>query len=108
MTSRNWSRPASVAASGTFAEGESKGYLRRASTLLSAKLKAKGGVILAEDIDLPEWATVTVVLNQDAANRDVEVRPSRSLNSTRRAIDEADRWEGIPWETVPAELFSGC
>lgn len=30
--------------------------------------KVKGGVIVAEEIDLPEGATVTVVLDEDAAN----------------------------------------
>lgn len=68
--------------------------------------KVKGGVIVAEDIDLPEGATVTVVLDQDAANDDADEVTSEQLADLDEAIAEADRDEGIPWETVRAELFS--
>ena len=57
--------------------------------------KVKGGVIVAEDIDLPEGATVTVVLDQDAANSDTDELTSEQLAE----LAEADRDEGIPWET---------
>jgi uncharacterized lipoprotein YbaY len=68
--------------------------------------KVKGGVIVAEDIDLPEGATVTVVLDQDAANDDADELTSEQLAELDEAIAEADRDEGIPWATVRAELFS--
>lgn len=73
------------------------------STVFSAKVK--GGVIVAEDINLPEGATVTVVLDEDAANDDAaEVTPDQ-LAELDEAIAEADRSEGVPWETVRNELF---
>jgi uncharacterized lipoprotein YbaY len=68
--------------------------------------KVKGGVIIAEDINLPEGATVTVVLDQDAANDDADEVTSEQLAELDEAIAEADRDEGIPWKTVRAELFS--
>lgn len=73
------------------------------STLFSAKVK--GGVIVAEDIDLPEGATVTVVLDEDTANDNADGVTPDQLAELDEAIAEADRGEGIPWETVRAELF---
>jgi hypothetical protein len=67
--------------------------------------KVKGGVIVAEDIDLPEGATVTVVLDEDTANDNADDVTSEELAELDEAIAEADRGEGIPWETVRAELF---
>jgi hypothetical protein len=67
--------------------------------------KVKGGVIVAEDIDLPEGATVTVVLDEDTANDNADDVTSEDLAELDEAIAEADRGEGIPWETVRAELF---
>ncbi len=68
--------------------------------------KVKGGVIVAEDIDLPEGATVTVVLDEDTANDNADDVTSEKLAELDEAIAEADRGEGIAWETVRAELFS--
>lgn len=74
------------------------------STMFSAKVK--DGVIVAEDIDLPEGATVTVVLDEDTATDDAGEVTAEQLDELDEAITEADRGEGIPWETVRAELFS--
>jgi uncharacterized lipoprotein YbaY len=73
------------------------------STLFSAKVK--GGVIVAEDVNLPEGATVTVVLDEDTANDNADEVTPEQLAELDEAIAEADRGEGIPWETVRAELF---
>ena len=73
------------------------------STLFSAKVK--GGVIVAEDVDLPEGATVTVVLDEDTANDNADGVTPEQLAELDEAIAEAERGEGIPWETVRAELF---
>ena len=71
------------------------------STVFSAKVK--DGVIVADDIDLPEGATVTIVLDDDPANDDDSVTPEQ-LGEVDEAIAQADRGEGIPWESVRAEL----
>jgi hypothetical protein len=68
--------------------------------------KVKDGVIVAEDIDLPEGATVTVVLDEDTANDNADEVTAEQLDELDEAIAEADRGEGIPWETVRAGLFS--
>jgi hypothetical protein len=68
--------------------------------------KVKDGVIVAEDIDLPEGATVTVVLDEDTANDNADEVTAEQLDELDEAIAEADRGEGIPWEAVRAELFS--
>jgi len=73
------------------------------STLFSAKVK--GGVIVAEDVDLPEGATVTVMLDEDTANDNADGVTPEQLAELDEAIAEADRGEGIPWETIRAELF---
>ena len=65
--------------------------------------KVKGGVIVADDVDLPEGATVTIVLDDDPANDDGDVTPEQ-LAELDEAIAQADRGEGTPWETVRAEL----
>jgi uncharacterized lipoprotein YbaY len=67
--------------------------------------KVKGDVIVAEGIDLPEGATVTVVLDEDTAIVNADDVTSEQLAELDEAIAEADRGEGIPWETVRAELF---
>jgi hypothetical protein len=72
------------------------------STMFSAKVQ--GGVIVAQDVELPEGAVVTVVLDEDTANDNVEATPEQ-LAELDEAIAEADRGEGIPWEAVRAELF---
>ena len=67
--------------------------------------KAKSGVIVADDVDLPEDATVTVVLDEGTANDNADEVTPEQLAELDEAIAEADRGEGIPWETVRAELF---
>jgi hypothetical protein len=70
--------------------------------LFSAKVQ--GGVIVAQDVALPEGATVIVVLEDDTANDNVEAT-AEQLVELDEAIAEADRGEGIPWQTVRADLF---
>ncbi len=72
------------------------------STGFSAKVQ--GGVIVAQGVELPEGATVTVVLDDDTANDNVDATPEQ-LADLDEAIAEADRGEGVPWATVRAELF---
>jgi hypothetical protein len=67
--------------------------------------KVKDGVIVADDVDLPEGATVTVVLDEDTANDNTDEVTPDQLAELDEAIAEADRGDGIPWETVRAELF---
>jgi hypothetical protein len=63
--------------------------------------KVKGGVIVAEGIELPEGATVTVLLDDDAEGE----LTAEQLTELDEAIAEADRDEGAPWDVVRAELF---
>jgi hypothetical protein len=49
--------------------------------------------------------TVTVVLDEDTANDNADDVTSEELAELDEAIAEADRGEGILWETVRAELF---
>ncbi|HEX4421940.1 MAG TPA: hypothetical protein VH165_28705 [Kofleriaceae bacterium] len=72
------------------------------STRFSARVQ--GGVIVAQDVELPESPAVTVVLDEDTANDNVEAT-SEQLAELDEAMAEADRGEGIPWEAVRAELF---
>ena len=65
--------------------------------------KVKDGVIVADDIVLPEGATVTIVLDDDPANDDDSATPEQ-LEELDDAIAQADRGEGMPWESVRAEL----
>lgn len=67
--------------------------------------QGQGGVIVAEDIDLPEGATVTVVVDDDTANDNADDLTAEQLAELDEAIAEADRGEGVPWQTVRAELF---
>jgi hypothetical protein len=74
------------------------------STVFSAKVQ--DGVIVVDDVELPEGATVTVVLDETAANNDdADDVTSEQLAELDEAIAEADRGEGLPWETVRARLF---
>lgn len=74
-------------------------------TVFSATVKG-GVIVVADDIDLPEGATVTVVLDEGAANDQAEddLTPAQ-LAELDAAIAEADRDEGVPWATVRAELL---
>jgi predicted DNA-binding antitoxin AbrB/MazE fold protein len=64
--------------------------------------KVKGGVIVAEDVDLPEGATVTVVVN--GPEDDYAELTAEEAAELEAAIAEADRGEGVPWELVRDEL----
>lgn len=58
--------------------------------------KVMGGVI--EDVDLPEGATVTVVV--DDPEDDYDELTAKEEAELEAAIASADRGEGAPWETV--------
>lgn len=73
------------------------------SIVFSAKVK--GGVIVADDITLPEGATVTVVVDDGPADDAVDEVTPEQVAELEEAIAEADRGEGLPWETVRAQLF---
>jgi hypothetical protein len=73
------------------------------SIVFSAKVQ--DGVIVVDDIELPEGATVTVVLDESAVNDDADDVTPEQLAELDEAIAEADRGEGLPWETVRARLF---
>ncbi len=62
----------------------------------------KGGVIVVDDVELPEGATVTVVLDEPA-DEYAELTPAETAE-LREAIGEADRGEGVSWATVRDEL----
>ena len=64
--------------------------------------KVKGGVIVVDDIDLPEGATVTVVVDEPAD--DYAELTAEEEAELEAAITAADRGEGVPWETVRDEL----
>jgi predicted DNA-binding antitoxin AbrB/MazE fold protein len=64
--------------------------------------KVKGGVIVAEDVDLPEGATVTVVV--DDLEDDYAELTAEEAAELEAAIAEADRGEGVPWENVRDQL----
>jgi hypothetical protein len=62
----------------------------------------QGGVIVAEDVDLPEGATVTVVA--DDPEDDYAELTAEEAAELETAIAEADRGEGVPWELVRDQL----
>jgi hypothetical protein len=64
--------------------------------------KVKGGVIVADEIDLPEGTTVTVVVDEPAD--DYAELTAEEEAELEAAIAAADRGEGLPWETVRDEL----
>lgn len=64
--------------------------------------KVKDGVIVAEDVDLPEGATVTVVV--DDPEDDYAELTAEEAAELEAAIAEADRGEGVPWEIVHDQL----
>lgn len=64
--------------------------------------RVQGGVIVVDDVELPEGAMVTVVL-EDAADDYAELTAEEEAE-LEAAITEADRGGGVPWETVRDEL----
>lgn len=64
--------------------------------------KVKGGVIVADDVELPEGATVTVVIDEPAD--DYAELTATEEAELEAAIAAADRGEGVPWETVRDQL----
>jgi hypothetical protein len=64
--------------------------------------KVKGGVIVAEDVDLPEGTTVTVVV--DDPEDDYAELTAEEAAELEAAIAEADRGEGVPWEIMRDQL----
>ena len=67
--------------------------------------KVKGGVIVADDVDLPEGTTVTVTVDdQDDPKDDYAELTAEEAAELEAAIAAAERGEGVPWETVRDEL----
>lgn len=67
--------------------------------------KVKGGVIVADDVELPEGATVTVTVDEhDDLKDDYAELTAEETAELEAAIAAADRGEGVPWETVRDEL----
>jgi len=67
--------------------------------------KVKGGVIVADDVELPEGTTVTVTVDDDDASKDDYAElTAEEVAELEAAIAAADRGEGVPWETVRDEL----
>jgi len=60
--------------------------------------RSRGGVIVAEDVDLPEGATVIVVAD-DPEDDHAELTAEEAAE-LEAAIAEADRGEGVAWEIV--------
>jgi hypothetical protein len=69
--------------------------------VFSAKVRA--GVIVVDDVDLPEGAIVTVVMDGPPDDY-AELTPAEEAE-LQAAIAEANRDEGVPWGTVRAELL---
>jgi hypothetical protein len=67
--------------------------------------KVTGGVIVADDVDLPEGATTTVVV--DDPEDDYAEPTTEEEAELKAAIAAADRGEGVPWEVVRDELRRG-
>lgn len=72
------------------------------SMMFTAKVK-DGRLVADPAVELPEGATVTVLLNDDAAGDDLELTPEEEAELDD-AIAEANRDGWIPAEQVIAEL----
>ena len=66
--------------------------------------KVKGGrLVVDQAVELPEGATVTVLVDKDAGGGDLELTPEQEAELDE-ATAEADRAGWIPAEQVIAEL----
>lgn len=72
------------------------------SMMFTAKVK-DGKLVVDPVIALPEGATVTVLVEDDADERELELTPEEEAELDE-AIAEADREGWIPAEQVIAEL----
>ena len=63
--------------------------------------KVQGGVIVPEDVDLPEGSVVTIVTDDEGD----ELSPEDEAELLE-AMAELDRGEGIPFEDVLREIDS--
>jgi hypothetical protein len=72
------------------------------SMMFTAKVK-DGQLVVDPVVQLPEGATVTVLVSDDADDDDVELTPEEEAELDE-AIAEADREGWIPAEQVIAEL----
>jgi hypothetical protein len=72
------------------------------SRMFTAKVK-DGKLVVDPIVELPEGATVTVLVGDDAAEDDLELTPEEEAELDE-AIAEADRDGWIPAEQVIAEL----
>ncbi|HVG87232.1 MAG TPA: hypothetical protein VM820_22105 [Vicinamibacterales bacterium] len=80
-----------------------RGTLSDVKSVFSAKVK--DGVIVVDDLDLPEGATVTVFV-EDPADDYAELTPEEEAE-LEASIAEADRGEGVDWQVLRAELRRG-
>ena len=64
--------------------------------------KVKDGAIAVKDVELPEGATVTVVVD-DPEDDHAELTAEEEAE-LEAAIAEADRGEGVRWEIVREQL----
>jgi hypothetical protein len=72
------------------------------SMMFTAKVK-DGQLVVDPVVELPEGATVTVLVNDDAEDDDLELSADEE-SELDEAIAEADREGWIPAEQVIAEL----
>ncbi|HEX3476331.1 MAG TPA: hypothetical protein VHT91_15000 [Kofleriaceae bacterium] len=72
------------------------------SMMFTAKVK-DGQLVVDPVVELPEGATVTVLVNDDAEDDDLELSADEE-SELDEAIAEADRKGWIPAEQVIAEL----
>lgn len=63
--------------------------------------KVKGGVIVAEDVDLREGAVTVVVDDPEDDYAELTAEEAAELEA---AIAGADRGEGVPWELVRSQF----
>lgn len=64
--------------------------------------KVRGGVIVADGVDLPEGTTVTIVVDEPAD--DYGQLTAEEEAELTASIAAADRGEGIAWDVVREQL----
>lgn len=82
------------------APADARGRVKLVTSVFSAMVK--GGVIVADDVDLPEGTTVTVMV--DDPEDDYTELTADEEAELEAAIAAGDRGEGVPWDTVRDEL----
>jgi hypothetical protein len=64
--------------------------------------RVHGGVVVADDVALPEGTTVTIVVEEP--EDEYAAHPPVVVAVIEASIADADRGLGVPWETVRAQL----